>query len=59
VRLEVFDLLGRRVAVLVDEVLQAGSHSTGLTIHALPSGTYVIRLAAGDEVATTRLTLLR
>lgn len=59
VRLEVFDLLGRRVAVLVDAVLEAGSHAADLDGYALPSGNYVIRLTARGEVATTRLTVVR
>jgi hypothetical protein len=56
-RLEVFDLLGRRVAVLVDERLQAGRYEA--TFHAesgLAAGVYVGRLVAGAHTALARFT---
>jgi glycosidase len=59
VRLEVYDLLGRRVAVLVDGQLPAGGHQSLLDAAGLSSGVYLVRLQAGSEVATTRLTLVR
>ena len=59
VRVEVFDVLGRRVAVLTDEVVTAGTHTTRWEAGTLPSGLYLIRLQAGDQVQTQRLTLTR
>jgi glycosidase len=59
VRLDVFDLLGRRVARLVEGTLPAGDHSARLDAASLPSGLYVVRLSAGDRIATSRLTILR
>jgi glycosidase len=59
VRLEVFDVLGRRVAVLVDERLRAGSYQGTLSAAGLPSGVYVARLTAAGRTATTKLTLAR
>lgn len=59
VRLEVFDLLGRRVLVLVDEPRPAGTYGVVLDARALPSGLYVARLTAAGRTATTRLTLTR
>jgi flagellar hook assembly protein FlgD len=64
VRLEVFDLEGQRVAVLADAALAAGPHEVTWTGRddrglALPSGTYVCRLAAGVHRATTRMALLK
>lgn len=57
VRLEVFDVLGRRVATLVDEVRPAGDHVVQWEAGGLPSGTYVSRLTAGGQVRTRLLTL--
>ncbi len=59
VRLEVYDVLGRRVAVLADGRLPAGAHRAVLDGAGLPSGTYLVRLTAGAETATQKLLLLR
>ncbi len=59
VRVSVYDVLGRRVAVLADGPMPAGAHRAVLDGAGLPSGTYVVRLTAGARSATTRLTLLR
>ncbi len=59
VRLTVYDVLGRAVAVLVDEELEAGSHALAFTGRSLPSGVYLLRMEAGSFVATQRLTLVR
>ncbi len=59
VRLEVFDLLGRSVAVLVDEMRPAGTHDAPLATHALAAGTYVYRLVTDQGVKTNTLTVAR
>lgn len=59
VRVEVLDVLGRRVAVLTDEVVAAGEHTARWDAGALPSGLYLVLLTAGDHVQTQRLTLTR
>jgi ELWxxDGT repeat protein len=59
VRVEVFDVLGRRVALLEDGPVAAGEHSLTWEADALPSGLYLVRLTAGDAVQTQRLTLAR
>ncbi len=59
VRLEVFDMLGRSVAVLVDEMRPAGTHDTSLAAHALAAGTYVYRLVTDQGVKTNTLTVAR
>ena len=55
VRLTVYDVLGRELAVLVDERQSAGSHSAKLNASSWPSGVYLYRLEAGNQVATGRL----
>ena len=59
VRLEVLDLTGRRVALLVDGALEAGTHRATWDARAAASGTYVVRLRTGSEVQSERLTVLR
>jgi 6-phosphogluconolactonase (cycloisomerase 2 family) len=56
VRLAVFDILGREVAVLVDGVAQAGQHRVQFSATGLPSGSYVYRL--DTEAGTIGRTLV-
>jgi hypothetical protein len=59
VRIAVYDVLGRRVAVLLDDVREAGWHSAALDGSALPAGTYSVRLEVGGEVRTRWITRVR
>ena len=59
VRLEAFDVLGRRVAVLAEGKRPAGPHAVRLDASALAPGAYVLRLDAGGLVLTRRLTVVR
>ena len=59
VRLEVYNLLGERVALLMDGVLNAGTHQVRFDASHLPSGIYFCRLSAGGSVETRKLVLLR
>ena len=59
VTLEVFDLLGRRVAVLIDTTQPAGTHEIVFDARNLPSGTYVARLTAAATTQTRLLILTK
>ena len=59
VRLEVFNLLGQLVSLLVDGEREAGWHEAVLQNHSLASGLYIYRLSAGDFVQSKKLVLLR
>jgi hypothetical protein len=59
VSLKVFDLLGREVATLVNEVKAAGSYTATFNAANLPSGVYFYSLHAGNFVATQKLILLK
>ena len=59
VRLEAFDALGRRVAALDAGPRAAGAHEAALDLSGLPSGVYVVRLAAGPQADAVRVTVLR
>ncbi len=59
VTLEVYDVLGRRVATLENGRRQAGRHTLRLDGGSLPSGVYFGRLQAGDETRTQKITVVR
>ncbi len=59
VRLAVYDVLGREVGVLVDEVVAAGAHTARFNADALPSGTYFYRLRGAADVQTGIMTVAR
>jgi hypothetical protein len=57
VRLALFDVLGREVAVVVDGARGAGTHHVAPG-EALPPGVYVARLATGSQGASLRVTVV-
>jgi hypothetical protein len=59
VRLVVLDLLGREVAVLVNERKPAGTYTARLDAPGLASGVYFCRLTAGEYTATRKMILMR
>lgn len=59
VRLSVYDVLGREVAVLVDGILPAGDHSTRFDAARLPSGVYVAVLEAGGQRRIRTMMLIK
>ncbi|GIV60451.1 MAG: hypothetical protein KatS3mg043_1540 [Rhodothermaceae bacterium] len=59
VSLEVFDLLGRRIATLVNGEQPAGSFTVTFDARDLASGMYVYRLTAGSQVMTRTMLLMK
>jgi photosystem II stability/assembly factor-like uncharacterized protein len=59
VNLQVFNILGQKVAELVNGVEQAGNHEVEFDARRLATGVYFYRLLAGEFVETKRLLLLR
>ena len=57
--LKVFDMLGREVAVLVDEVQGPGSHEARWNSGQAASGVYLYRLTSGAETQTRRMMVLK
>jgi hypothetical protein len=57
--LKVYDLLGRELATLINESLDAGSHTTTWNAQRFASGTYIYRLRAGEYEEARSLMLLR
>ncbi len=59
VRIEVYDVTGQRVRLLVDQEQEAGVHSVVFGAGTLASGTYFYRMQAGEFVETKRMIVLR
>jgi len=64
VKVEVINVLGRRVRTLVDATLPAGAHelqwdATSDDGQRVPSGTYMYHISAGDFTSSRTMTLLK
>ncbi len=59
VTLKVFDILGREVATLVNEVKPAGRFEVEFNASELPTGTYIYRLTAGNYQTINKMLLLK
>jgi len=59
VSLAVYDMLGQKVAELVDETMSAGDHGVVFDASQLASGVYVYKLQAGGFVQTKKMLLMK
>jgi photosystem II stability/assembly factor-like uncharacterized protein len=59
VKLVVYDILGREVAVLVNERKSAGIYEASYGASGLASGVYIYRLTAGTYVQSRKMVLLK
>lgn len=57
VELAVYDVMGRKVATLVDGMQPAGPNSADLRAAGLASGVYFARLSAGGDAVTTKFVI--
>lgn len=59
VQLAVFDMLGRKVAELLNEPKAAGRYTVNFDASQLASGLYLYRLQIGSSVLTRKMTLIK
>jgi len=59
VKIVVFDLLGRQVKIIVDEIKSIGRYKIKFDASDLPSGVYFYRLQANEFLQTKKFVLLR
>jgi hypothetical protein len=59
VKLEVYDVLGKKIATLVNERQSAGSYQVVWNASGLSSGTYFYRLQAGTFVETKKMIMVK
>ena len=59
VSLNVFDMTGRKVAILINEIQNAGNYQTTFSATRLESGVYYYQIQAGDDIVTRKLMILK
>ncbi len=59
VTLKIYDMAGKEVAVLVNEMKTAGEHSVMFNASGLSSGTYFYKLTAGSVEQVKKMTLVK
>ncbi|MCZ7554853.1 MAG: T9SS type A sorting domain-containing protein [Bacteroidia bacterium] len=57
VTLAIFDMMGREIAMLVNEEQESGRYSVSFDASHLPSGNYISRLSMGDQSVIRTMTL--
>lgn len=58
-RVEVYNMLGQKVATLLDARLDAGTHRVQFSAAQIPSGVYFYRVTANDFAAVRKMVVLR
>ena len=59
VKLTVYNLLGQKIATVVDEVQNAGTHSVTFDASHLVSSVYFYKLESGEFVSLRKMVLLK
>jgi hypothetical protein len=59
VTIKIFDVTGREIKTLVNEIKQAGNYAIDFNGSLLSSGVYFYRIQSGDFVMTKRMVLVK
>ena len=59
VRITIFDMLGRQVATLVNEIKEAGSYTAQWNAHHLNAGIYLCKYETGSATITRKMTVVK
>ena len=59
VKLKVYDILGREIKALVNEIIQAGNYRVEFNARNIASGVYFYQLRAGDFISTKKMLLIK
>lgn len=57
--MKIYDILGKQVAVLLNDVVEAGDHSVEFDAAGLPSGIYMYQLQAEGIILTKKMLILK
>lgn len=59
VRLEVFNILGEKVATLADGMMDAGQHRVSFNGNSTASGIYLVRMSVNGSISMRKMVLIR
>lgn len=59
ITLKVYDIIGREIAILINEERDAGWYEQSFDASALSSGIYIYRLSAGSKVFSKKMMLIK
>ena len=59
VTLKIYDVLGKEVSTLINQVVPAGNHEVQFDATGLPSGVYFYNLTAGNFVENKKMMLMK
>jgi flagellar hook assembly protein FlgD len=59
VQIKVYDILGREVETLVNEIRTAGTHKVEFNASHLPSGVYLYKIETSQGMLTKKMLLLK
>lgn len=59
VQLNIYNTIGQKVETLVNQRMNAGSHSVSFNAEGLPSGVYIYRLKAGEDRESRKMLLVK
>jgi len=59
VKIEIFDITGSKIAVLVDEVKNPGNYQVVFDAHNNASGVYFYRMSAGEFISVKKMSILK
>jgi hypothetical protein len=59
VTLKIYDIIGREIKTLVNEVKQAGYYTVDFNGSSLASGVYFYRIQSGDFISVKRMVLVK
>ncbi|HLF14537.1 MAG TPA: T9SS type A sorting domain-containing protein [Bacteroidota bacterium] len=59
VSMNVYDLLGREIATLVDRQMSPGTYEASFDAEGLPSGMYIYRIVSGTYVETKKMNVVK
>ncbi|MBT33980.1 MAG: hypothetical protein CMO01_30320, partial [Thalassobius sp.] len=54
-KLEIFDMSGRFIATVVDDVLESGTHQYEYNVSRLKTGVYAVKMTYGDKVLNIKM----